>query len=157
MLKMHEAYIEVIALVEQLHRQFLDLVKLELDGQGIYDVSNVQALMLFNIGDAEMSIGDLILRGCYLGSNVSYNAKKLAENGYITHLRSPYDRRSVHVRLTEKGLELRARLQAMHHRHVELLNHTTMITADNLQAVAGTLRQFERFWNNVLQQSITAA
>ncbi len=66
-------YLEVISLVERLHRHFLEVVKLELDGLGIHDINNVQGLMLFNIGDAEMTVGELTLRGCYLGSNVSYN------------------------------------------------------------------------------------
>ena len=81
---MTNGYLEVISLVERLHRHFLEVVKLELDGLGIHDINNVQGLMLFNIGDAEMTVGELTLRGCYLGSNVSYNVKKMAENGYIT-------------------------------------------------------------------------
>ncbi len=104
---MAEPYLEVVSLVEQLHRQFLEIVKLELDGLGIHDLNNVQALMLFNIGDAEMSVGELTLRGCYLGSNVSYNVKKLVENGYIAQERSVHDRRSVHIKLTNKGRKLR--------------------------------------------------
>src|SRR3954447_302103 len=100
---MNNQYLEVIFLVERLHRQFLDVVKLELDGIGIHDINNVQAMMLFNIGDAEMTVGELTLRGCYLGSNVSYNLKKLVEKGYLDQERSIHDRRSVHVKLTDKG------------------------------------------------------
>jgi hypothetical protein len=81
----HDTYVGMMSLVERLHRQFLDLVKLELDGLGIHDINNVQGLMLFNIGGAEMTVGELTLRGCYRGSNVSYNVKKLAENGYLSH------------------------------------------------------------------------
>ena len=99
---MDNPYLEVISLVERLHRQFLEVVKLELEGFGIHDINNVQAMMLFNIGDAEMTVGELILRGCYLGSNVSYNVKKMVENEYLAHERSVHDRRSIHVRLTEK-------------------------------------------------------
>ena len=80
---MTNGYLEVISLVERLHRHFLEVVKLELDGLGIHDINNVQGLMLFNIGDAEMTVGELTLRGCYLGSNVSYNVKKMVENGYL--------------------------------------------------------------------------
>jgi hypothetical protein len=76
---MYDTYVEVIAFVERLHRQFLEVVKLELDGLGIHDINNVQGLMLFNIGAAEMTVGELTLRGCYLGSNVSYNVKKMVE------------------------------------------------------------------------------
>ena len=106
---MNNSYLEVISLVERLHRQFLEVVKLELEGLRVHDINNVQAMMLFNIGDAEMTVGELTLRGCYLGSNVSYNVKKMVENGYLEHERSVHDRRSIHVRLTEKGGKLRDR------------------------------------------------
>ena len=142
---MTNGYLEVIALVERLHRHFLEVVKLELDGLGIYDINNVQGMMLFNIGDAEMTVGELTLRGCYLGSNVSYNVKKVVENGYIVQERSVHDRRSIHVRLTDKGCDLRDRLSVMHKRHVEMLGQTA-ITDGDLQGVAVTLRQLERFW-----------
>jgi DNA-binding MarR family transcriptional regulator len=138
-------YLEVISLVERLHRHFLEVVKLELDGLGIHDINNVQGLMLFNIGDAEMTVGELTLRGCYLGSNVSYNLKKMVENGYLVQERSVHDRRSIHVRLTDKGRELREKLSEMHQRHVEMLSHTA-VTGDDLQNVIVTLRRLERFW-----------
>src|ERR1044071_7187510 len=118
---MANGYLDVIALVERLHRQFLDVVKLELDGLGIHDINNVQGMMLFNIGDAVMTATELTNRGCYLGSNVSYNVKKLVENGYLAQERSVHDRRSIHVRLTDKGRALRDRLSGMHRRHIELL------------------------------------
>ena len=108
------AYVQVISLVERLHRQFLEVVKLEIEGLGIHDINNVQGMMLFNIGDAEMTVGELTLRGCYLGSNVSYNVKKMVENGYLTQQRSLHDRRSIQVSLTQKGLKLRDRLITMH-------------------------------------------
>jgi DNA-binding MarR family transcriptional regulator len=142
---MNNQYLEVISLVERLHRQFLEVVKLELDGLGIHDINNVQAMMLFNIGDAEMTVGELTLRGCYLGSNVSYNVKKMVENGYLAHERSVHDRRSIHVRLTERGIKLRDRLTEMHQRHAEMLSQATF-NPDDLQATGVTLRRLERFW-----------
>jgi DNA-binding MarR family transcriptional regulator len=138
-------YTGVISLIERGHRHFLEIVKLELDALGIHDINNVQGLMLFNIGDAEMTVGELTLRGCYLGSNVSYNVKKMVENGYLSQERSVHDRRSIHVRLTEKGVKLRDRLQTMHQRHVEMLNQTA-ITDEDLSAATVTLRRLERFW-----------
>jgi DNA-binding MarR family transcriptional regulator len=138
-------YLEVISLVEQLHRQFLEIVKLELDGLGIHDINNVQGMMLFNIGDAEMTVTELTLRGCYLGSNVSYNVKKMVENGYLAQERSVHDRRSIHVKLTDKGRKLRDRLSGMHQRHIQLLKQTAVTEAD-LEAVVTTLRRLERFW-----------
>src|SRR5579863_10344415 len=112
--RMIDIYVEVISLVEKLHRHVLEILKLELEGLHLHDINNVQGLMLFNIGDAEMTVGELTLRGCYLGSNVTYNVKKLVENGYLVHERSLHDRRSVHVKLTDKGRTLRDQLHAMH-------------------------------------------
>jgi DNA-binding MarR family transcriptional regulator len=138
-------YYDVIALTERLHRQFLEVVKLELDSLSLHDINNIQGMLLFNIGDAEMTIGELTLRGCYLGSNVSYNVKKLVENGYLSQERSAHDRRSIHVRLTDKGAKLRDRLQDMHQRHVRMLDRTA-ITDEDLTNAAVTLRRLERLW-----------
>src|SRR5438128_9290744 len=142
---MNNAYLEVISLVERLHRHFLEVVKLEREGLGIHDMNNVQGMMLFNIGDAEMTVGELTLRGCYLGSNVSYNVKKMVENGYLSQQRSLHDRRSIHVRLTEKGIRLRDSLTVMHRRHAEMLSQAAL-SAEDLQATGVTLRRLERFW-----------
>jgi len=139
------AYLDAIALTERLHRQFLEIVKVELENNGMHDVNNVQAMILFNVGDHDMTIGELTLRGCYLGSNVSYNVKKMVENGYLAQERSVHDRRSIHVRLTDKGAKLRDRLQMMHSLHVEMLNQTA-ITDEDLQSATVTLRRLERFW-----------
>jgi len=142
---MNNAYLEVISLVERLHRHFLEVVKLELEGLGIHDINNVQGMMLLNIGDAQMTVGELTLRGCYLGSNVSYNVKKMVENGYLSQQRSPHDRRSIHVHLTEKGRRLRDQLSAMHQRHLGMLSQAA-VNVDDLQAAGVTLRRLERFW-----------
>ena len=147
---MDAAYLDVIALVERLHRQFLEVVKLELDSQGIHDINNVQAMILFNIGDLEMTVGELTLRGCYLGSNVSYNVKKMVEAGYIMQERSLHDRRSVRVRLTEKGQELRKKITTMHQRHVGALSKGPLKNED-LVAVHGTLRRLDRFWTQLVE------
>src|SRR5438045_6540546 len=111
---MSDGYLQVISLIERLHRQVLEVIKMELDRLGLHDINNVQALMLFNIGDAEISIGELMSRGYYLGSNVSYNVKKMVENGYLVQERSVHDRRSIHVRLTDKGRTLRDRLDELY-------------------------------------------
>ena len=142
---MSDHYLEVISLVERLHRQFLEVVKLELDTSRIHDVNNVQALLLFNMGDAEISVGELTLRGYYLGSNVSYNVKKLSDSGYLVYERSVHDRRSIRVRLTPKGRSLRDRLSGMLDRHIEMLSETQIKDTD-LERTAITLQQLERFW-----------
>jgi DNA-binding MarR family transcriptional regulator len=142
---MTNAYLEVISLIERLHRHFLEVVKLELEGLAIHDINNVQGMMLFNIGDAEMTVGELTLRGCYLGSNVSYNVKKMVENGYLVQERSLHDRRSIRVRLTGKGTRLRDQVSVMLQRHLEMLAQATL-NMDDLQATGVTLRRLERFW-----------
>src|ERR1700740_3086670 len=129
---MANGYLEGISHIERLHRHFLEVLKLELEGLGIHDINNVQGMMLFNIGDAEMTVGELPLRGCYLGSKVSYNVKKMVENGYLAQQRSLHDRRSIHVRLTERGIRLRDRLTAMHQRHAEMLPQAAL-SAEELQ------------------------
>jgi DNA-binding MarR family transcriptional regulator len=139
-------YLRVISQMERAHSQFLSVIKLELDGLGIHDINNVQALMLFNIGSTKMSMGELALRGCYHGSNASYNVKKMVENGYLTHERSLHDRRSCHIGLTEKGVQLRDRLMVMHQRHLEFLAHTTLMTDEDLAVAAAALDRLERTW-----------
>ena len=106
-------YMESLHLVERLHRRLLDVIKDEFDRAGRSDVNSVQALLLFNVGDAELTAGELKSRGHYQGSNVSYNLKKLIECGYIAQERSPHDRRSVRIKLSERGLELQRKLDAV--------------------------------------------
>ena len=145
---MSDGYLEVISLIERLHRQVLELIKLELDRLGMHDINNVQALMLFNIGESEISVGELMSRGYYLGSNVSYNVKKMIEYGYLSHERSVHDRRSIRVRLTRKGRTLRDQLDGMYQRHLQRLGQNRITDAD-LQLVAATLRGLERFWRDL--------
>lgn len=138
-------YAEVIGLVERAHRYFLEVVKVELDKLEVDDINGVQGLMLFNIGDTEMTVGDLTLSGCYRGTNVSYNLKKMVENKYMIQERSIRDRRVVHVRLAEKGRKLRSSLQRMYDRHVEMLAEFG-ISNEDLQTVRMTLRRLEALW-----------
>jgi len=132
-------YLQLVAIIERLHRQFLEVVKLELDRSGVHDINNVQVLLLFNIGPAEMTIGELTLRGAYLGSNVSYNVKKMVERGYLAAERSSDDLRSIRVKLTRKGRTLRELLSAMHERHIARLAPNG-ITDYDLQRAARILQ-----------------
>src|SRR3546814_15509031 len=113
-----QPYYQSIVLIERRHRHFLELVKAELERRGIQDINNVQSLILYNIGTDELTVGELTARGYYLGSNVSYNVKKMVENGYLVQERSLHDRRSVRVRLSDKGLELREKLGRSEERRV---------------------------------------
>ncbi len=139
-------YMETLSLIERLHRQLLDVIKDELDRRDEREINGVQALLLFNIGDQELTAGELRSRGHYLGSNVSYNLKKLVEGGYIHHARSEVDRRSVLVRLTAKGENVRDMLRELFHRHLGSLEPVGNVTGENLDGINTALRRLERFW-----------
>lgn len=139
------AYHDSIQLIERLHRRFLDVVKAELDRQGIQDINNIQAMILYNIGDDDLTVGELTLRGYYMGSNVSYNVKKMVENDYIVQERSVHDKRSVRVRLSEKGRKLYQSLEKMYQKHEELIR-TTDLSKEKLEMLNGSLKLLERFW-----------
>ena len=141
-----ETYLETLQLVERLHRHLLDVVKDELDRENLPDLNSVQALLLFNIGDQELTAGELRTRGHYLGSNVSYNLKKLVDAGYIHHQRSDADRRSVRISLTESGKAVQARLSALFERQGESLAPSGGIDSETLGVVNACLMRLERFW-----------
>jgi DNA-binding MarR family transcriptional regulator len=139
------AYHDSIQLIERLHRRFLDVVKAELDRQGIQDINNIQAMILYNIGDDDLTVGELTLRGYYMGSNVSYNVKKMVENDYIIQERSVHDKRSVRVRLSEKGKKLNTSLEKMYQKHEDLIR-TTDLSKEKLEMLNNALKLLERFW-----------
>ena len=141
---MKQAYLATINSLERMHRQFLEVIKNELDNPDVRDINNVQALILYNIGGDELTVGELTLRGYYLGSNVSYNVKKMTENGYLNQERSSHDRRSVRVKLTEKGLELSRALETMFERHSGEVSDN--LDAETLEQANNILRSIESFW-----------
>lgn len=155
---MKTSYLQTIQLVERLHRQCLELVKAELERQAIRDLNNVQALILFNIGEEELTVGELTQRGYYLGSNVSYNVKKLVENGYLIQQRSLHDRRSFHVKASERGLAVYQHLSALFERHVAEMPDAGF-TADTLNETGRVLANLLRFWSTpgTLRNSVTEA
>lgn len=139
------AYHDAIQLIERVHRRFLDVVKLELDKNSVQDLNPVQAMILYNIGEDDMTVGELTLRGYYLGSNVSYNVKKMVENDYIIQERSVHDKRSIRVRLSDRGLDLYENLYKMFARHEEEIQ-TTDLSADRIGEFNDTIKMIERFW-----------
>ncbi|MEE2566681.1 MarR family winged helix-turn-helix transcriptional regulator [Hyphobacterium marinum] len=141
-------YLEMLQRVERLHRQLLDVVKDELDRTGITDLTSVQALLIFNIGDTVLTAGELRTRGHYLGSNVSYNLKKLVDLGYIAQERSEDDRRTVQISLTEAGLAVRDRLEHLFARQSEALEPSGGLTEEHMAATNTALTRIERFWTD---------
>ena len=146
-------YLEAIKLIERLHRHFLEVVKMELDRKGIEDINNIQALILFNIGSEELTVGELTNRGYYLGSNVSYNVRKMVENGYLAQERSAHDRRSIRVKLSDKGLELCGFVTEMFDRHASALGDSGG-SPDRLNESSTVYRELERFWMGLLNFGI---
>lgn len=141
-------YMEALRLVERLHRRLLDVIKDEFERHGRSDVNSVQALLLYNIGDAELTAGELRTRGYYLGSNVSYNLKKLVEAGYISHQRSRMDRRSVRVSLTPKGQEIAKIIDDLYDRHTKSIEKVGGIGPDQFNDLNKSLLRLERFWTD---------
>ena len=140
------SYLDTLNLLERLHRLLLDVVKDEFERLGILEVNPVQALLLFNVGDQEVTAGELKTRGYYQGSNVSYNLKKLVELGYMHHERSEVDRRSVRVRLTEKGRRLRDIVARLFATHAEGLTARGVLDAEAMEEITGSLKRMERYW-----------
>lgn len=144
-------YLDNLAMVERLHRLLLDVIKDEFERISLLEINSVQALLLFNIGENEVTAGELKSRGYYQGSNVSYNLKKLVDLGYMHHQRSELDRRSVRVRLTEKGRVVRRVLNELFSRQVEVLMKKSIIDAEGMEDVNRSLKRLERFWTDQIR------
>jgi DNA-binding MarR family transcriptional regulator len=144
---MKQEYLSLTLSIERLHRRFLDVIKSKLDRLGIDEVNNIQSLILYNIGETVLTIGELTNRGYYLGSNVSYNLKKLVENGYVVQERSAHDKRSVRIKLSEKGINLCKVIDELIKEHVEKLP-TTGINSAELESSFQTLKKLETFWTD---------
>lgn len=145
---MKQVYTESILLIERLHRRFLDVVKAELDRLKIDDVNNVQTLILYNINGEQLTIGELTNRGYYLGSNVSYNVKKLVENGYLVQERAPHDKRSTRVKLSDKAIDLCKKVDALYQRNIESISGLT--NQAELASLNKTLTVLENFWTHYI-------
>jgi DNA-binding MarR family transcriptional regulator len=144
-------YLEALHLVERLHRRLLDVIKDEFERRGRDDVNSVQALLLYNIGDKELTASELRTRGYYLGSNVSYNVKKLVEMGYLHHARSRVDRRSVRISLTEKGQQVHEVVKSLYDKHAQTIEPIGGISDNDFQRLNQALVRLERFWTDQIR------
>ena len=143
-------YMESLQLVERLHRRLLDVIKDEFDRNARSDINAIQALLLFNIGNSELTAGELRSRGYYLGSNVSYNLKKLVDLGFINHQRSRIDRRSVRVSLTPKGQEVAEVVAGLYERHIGSIEQVGGINQDEFMQMNRALQRLDRFWKDTI-------
>ena len=148
---MKEIYTEAVLMIERLHRRFLDVVNTELERMKTDDINNIQALILYNINTEELTIGELTNRGFYLGSNVSYNVKKLVENGYLEQEKAPHDKRSVRIKLSAKGLALCKRVDDLYQRNVDML--AKEMDSNALITLNKSLSTLERFWTDYINSS----
>ncbi|HBZ43375.1 MAG TPA: MarR family transcriptional regulator [Maritimibacter sp.] len=144
-------YLDALSMVERLHRLLLDVIKDEFERLGVLEINAVQALLLFNIGDNEVTAGELKSRGYYQGSNVSYNLKKLVDMGFMHHQRSEIDRRSVRVRLTEKGRYIRDVVAELFERHAKGLEERKVLSLDGIEEINSSLKRVERYWSDQIR------
>lgn len=144
-------YLDSLALVERLHRLLLDVIKDEFERLGLLEINAVQALLLFNIGDNEVTAGELKSRGYYQGSNVSYNLKKLVDTGFMHHQRCEIDRRSVRVSLTGRGREVRDIVADLFQRHADGLQARGVLGPDGIETINISLRRVERYWSDQIR------
>lgn len=146
-------YFETITLIERLHHLFLDVLKTELDRLRIYDINNIQCLILYNVGKNEMTVGEISNRGYYLGSNVSYNLRKLVENGYFIQEKAQNDKRASKVRLSDKGIKLYDKIDKIFNKHASNLKHNG-VADQNLSETLKILRKLESYWNFLIAHGL---
>jgi DNA-binding MarR family transcriptional regulator len=144
-------YLDVLSLIERLHRLLLDVIKDEFERLGVLEINAVQALLLFNVADNEVTAGELRTRGYYQGSNVSYNLKKLVDMGFMHHQRCEIDRRSVRVRLTDKGRDVHKVVAALFERHAETLTRDPSLKDGGFERLGDELGRVERFWSDQIR------
>jgi DNA-binding MarR family transcriptional regulator len=152
--KVKNTYLVTIRLIERLHRRFLDVIKTELDRLGVEDINNVQVLILSNIAEEQLTVSELTARGYYLGSNVSYNLKKLVDHGYLRQERSAHDRRMTRIRLSPKGLALIEKIHRLYQKNADDLE-SGVVSREQLQQVNATLTAIERYWSSLISFSPT--
>jgi DNA-binding MarR family transcriptional regulator len=144
-------YLQALRLIERLHRLLLDVIKDEFDREGGAELNSVQALLLYNIGESELTAGELKTRGYYLGSNVSYNLKKLVDMDYLHYKRSETDRRSVRVSLTEKGKQACEVVSRLYQRQLKSIETVGEVGRDDVQSLNRALVRLERFWSDQIR------
>lgn len=139
-------YLEALTLVERLHHRLLDVIRDEFDRRNRDDINPVQALLLYNIGDSEVTASELRTRGYYMGSNVSYNVKKLVDLGFLHYARSRLDRRAVRISLTPKGQEVHDIVARLYDRQAASVEKIGGVSREAFRDLNTALDRLERFW-----------
>ena len=146
-----DSFLKSLSLLEQAHRRLHDVVKDDLERSGERSLTGVQALLLYEIGEAETPASALRARGAFAGTSLSYNVKKLQEGGYLNQRRSDDDKRAVRLSLTERGLKVRSRVAALFEKQATALEPTASVRFDDLQHMNKTVSRLERFWSDQIR------
>jgi DNA-binding MarR family transcriptional regulator len=144
-------YLKMLRHLERLHRLLLDVIRDEFERSAKWDINAVQALLLYNIGDNELTAGELRGRGFYLGSNVTYNLKKLVSGGYIEQNRSQRDRRSVFIRLTDVGKNVCKSIDDLYDRQLLAVETVGGLALDDMSTMNENMQRLERFWHDQIR------
>ena len=144
-------YRSCLSYIERLHRLLLDIIKDEFERLRIHDVTGPQALLMFNVGDSEVTIGELKARGFYLGSNASYTIKKLVDGGYVVNERCDVDKRVTRMKLTESGVEIVEIVAQLLARHALSFGQNDLIESSDFRSMERSMRTLEHFWTDKIR------
>ena len=144
------ADLELPRMLERMHRRYLDILQVEMKRLAIRDINPVQAFMLLDMGEDELTIQELVDRGYYVRSNALYNIKKLVDAGYFAQARDPHDRRAMRIGLTDKA---RANCTKLKGRLDDLANRISKRDGPKADytAVHSALRALERAWDDYIR------
>jgi DNA-binding MarR family transcriptional regulator len=150
-LSIGESFLKSLSLLEQAHRRLHDVVKDDLERGGERSLTGVQALLLYEIGEDDAPASVLRARGAFAGTSLSYNVKKLQEGGYLIQTRSEDDKRTVTLRLTERGKKVRNRVAKLFEKQARALEPTASVRPDDLSQLNKTISRLERFWSDQIR------
>lgn len=150
-LSIGESFLKSLSLLEQAHRRLHDVVKDDLERGGERSLTGVQALLLYEIGEDEAPASVLRARGAFAGTSLSYNVKKLQEGGYLVQTRSEDDKRTVTLRLTDRGKKVRSRVAKLFEKQASALEPTASVRPDDLSQLNKTISRLERFWSDQIR------
>ena len=149
-----DSFLKSLSLLEQAHRRLHDVVKDNLERGGERSLTGVQALLIYEIGDAETPASALRARGAFAGTSLSYNVKKLQEGGYINQNRSTTDKRTVHLSLTERGKRVREQVTNLFEKQANALGPTASVRGEDLDHLNKTVSRLERFWSDQIRYQL---
>ena len=76
------------------------------------------------------------------------NLKKLVQIGLLEQQRARIDRRSVHIKLTQKGREVCAIVEALCLKHARTVEQVGGVNTNELATLNKLLHRLERFWTD---------